>query len=79
MASGSACESLASLRQRNIYELRPSEIFRGGAALLRGKHLIEVGHRNSGEAEITKGLTPGAELILHPSTEVKEGMRVVKR
>lgn len=43
------------------------------------RHLIETGHRNSLEAEITKGLTPGVELILHPSTEVKEGMRVVKR
>lgn len=40
---------------------------------------VEVGQRNSLEAEITKGLTPGAELILHPSTEVKDGMRVVKR
>ena len=43
------------------------------------RRLVDVGHRNAAEAEITKGLSPGAELILHPSTEVKEGMRVVKR
>jgi HlyD family secretion protein len=43
------------------------------------RHLVEVGHRNSLEAEITKGLTPGAELILHPSTEVRDGIRVVRR
>ena len=43
------------------------------------RRLVNVGNRNAAEAEIINGMLPGAEVILHPSTEVKEGMRVVKR
>jgi HlyD family secretion protein len=41
--------------------------------------IVELNHRNATEAEITRGLAPGQEVILHPSTELKEGVRVVSR
>jgi len=37
---------------------------------------VEVGHRNALEAEVTKGLSEGAEVILHPGNQVAEGRRV---
>ena len=40
---------------------------------------VEVGHRNVSEAEIRKGLEPGAEVILHPSNDLKDGVRVLSR
>lgn len=43
------------------------------------RHLVEIDHRNSVEAEVRRGVAPGTELILHPSSELKEGMRVAKR
>jgi HlyD family secretion protein len=43
------------------------------------QHRIDVAHRNALEAEIRKGLEPGAEVILHPANELKEGMRVAAR
>ena len=39
-------------------------------------HDVEVGHRNALQAEVMKGLTEGAEVILHPGNNVSEGMRV---
>lgn len=38
---------------------------------------IEVGHRNPLEAEVLKGLSEGAEVIVHPGYDVKDGARVV--
>lgn len=40
---------------------------------------VEVGHRNALEAEITKGIDEGAELILHPANDLKDGARVAPR
>jgi HlyD family secretion protein len=40
---------------------------------------VAVGHRNASEAEITKGLTEGAEVILHPANDLKDGARVSPR
>ena len=40
------------------------------------QHLVEVGHRNGLEAEITKGLDVGEAVIRHPSSELKEGTSV---
>jgi HlyD family secretion protein len=40
---------------------------------------VEVGHRNTLEAEITKGLSVGATVILHPANDLKEGARVTPR
>lgn len=40
---------------------------------------VEVGHRNASEAEITKDLTEGAEVILHPANDLKDDARVIPR
>lgn len=40
---------------------------------------VEVGPRNPSEAEITKGVTEGTQVILHPANDLKEGARVVVR
>jgi len=40
---------------------------------------VEVGHRNSSEVEILKGLHEGAEVILHPANDLKNDARVTVR
>ena len=40
---------------------------------------VEVGHRNSSEAEILKGLNAGLKVILHPPNDLKDGARVILR
>ncbi len=40
---------------------------------------VDVGHRNASEAEILKGLTENAEVILHPANDLKPGDRVTVR
>ncbi len=40
---------------------------------------VQIGHRNPFEAEIVNGLTEGAEVILHPTNDLKAGARVVAR
>ena len=42
-------------------------------------HPVEIGHRNASEAEILKGLSEGAQVILHPANDLKEGVRVLMR
>ncbi len=37
---------------------------------------VQIGHRNETEVEILKGLTEGTELIVYPSNEVRDGIRV---
>ncbi|HUO85663.1 MAG TPA: efflux RND transporter periplasmic adaptor subunit [Thermoanaerobaculia bacterium] len=37
---------------------------------------IEIGHRNPLEAEVLSGLEKGTEVIVHPSLEVEDGVRV---
>jgi HlyD family secretion protein len=37
---------------------------------------VEIGHRNQSEAEIMKGLEAGAQIVLHPSNEMKDGAQV---
>lgn len=37
---------------------------------------VEIGHRNRSEAEITKGLTTGEMVVLHPSSRLEDGVRV---
>ena len=37
---------------------------------------IEIGHRNETEVEILKGLAEGEDVILHPSNQVSDGVRV---
>jgi HlyD family secretion protein len=40
---------------------------------------VEVDHRNAFEAEITGGLREGEEVIVHPSNDLEDGMRVTSR
>lgn len=40
---------------------------------------VEIGHRNSTAVEIRSGLTDGATVILHPTNELSEGVRVKTR
>jgi HlyD family secretion protein len=44
-----------------------------GRAMLRE---VGVGHRNSFDAEITRGLSPNVQVILHPSNDIQERLRV---
>jgi HlyD family secretion protein len=37
---------------------------------------VQIGHRNQSEAEILGGLAPAEEVILHPSNQLSEGVRV---
>jgi HlyD family secretion protein len=40
---------------------------------------LEVGHRNSTQAEILAGLEPGDLVLLHPAAEIVDGTRVTPR
>jgi HlyD family secretion protein len=40
------------------------------------KRLIEAGHRTELEMEVLKGLSEGEVVILHPSNEIRDGLRV---
>lgn len=37
---------------------------------------VQIGHRNESEVEILSGLTEGQQVILHPSNDLRDGMRV---
>jgi HlyD family secretion protein len=41
-----------------------------------GRRTVTVGHRNQSEAEILDGLTKGVTVVLHPSNQLDDGMRV---
>ena len=43
------------------------------------RHNVKVGHRNPLEVEILAGLGPGDEVVLHPSNEIRDGIRVQRR
>lgn len=40
------------------------------------RRAIEIGHRNQTEAEVLSGVTAGDEVILHPSNQLSDGVRV---
>lgn len=40
------------------------------------RHAIGIGHRNQTEAEVLSGITVGEDVILHPSNQLREGVRV---
>lgn len=37
---------------------------------------VQIGHRNQTEAEVLNGLSAGEDVILHPSNQLREGVRV---
>lgn len=72
---------------QNALKLPASALFRVGPvwnvfAIENGRTRlapVEVGQRNASEAEITKGLAEGAQVILHPANDLKNDARVVVR
>jgi HlyD family secretion protein len=40
------------------------------------KRVIEAGHRSESEVEVLKGLSEGDVVIVHPSNQVRDGLRV---
>jgi HlyD family secretion protein len=48
-------------------------VTQGGRAHERA---IEIGHRNQIEAEVARGIAEGEEVILHPSNQIRNGVRV---
>jgi HlyD family secretion protein len=48
--------------------------FRNGKALRKN---VEIGHRGLSEVEITKGLSTGEEIVMHPSSDMSDGARVL--
>jgi HlyD family secretion protein len=40
------------------------------------RRAIQIGHRNQTEAEILSGINVGEDVILHPSNQLREGIRV---
>jgi HlyD family secretion protein len=48
-------------------------VTQGGRAHQRA---IEIGHRNQIEAEVARGIAEGEEVILHPSNQIRNGVRV---
>jgi HlyD family secretion protein len=40
---------------------------------------IEIGQRNSLQAQVLDGLREGDQVILHPSDKVRDGVRVNRR
>jgi HlyD family secretion protein len=40
---------------------------------------IAIGHRNSVSAEVREGLSPGQQVVVHPSDKVRDGVRLAPR
>ncbi len=40
------------------------------------RRAIQIGHRNQTEAEILSGINVGEDVILHPSNQLREGVRI---
>jgi HlyD family secretion protein len=51
-------------------------VIRDGRARLQ---ILKIGHRNSLNAEVLNGLTEQDEVVMHPSDQVVDGVRVVRR
>lgn len=74
-------------QQSDVQKLPASGLFRhgeswavfavdGGRARLRE---VQIGHRNSTEAEVLGGIGQGQQVILHPTNQIQEGVRVSTR
>jgi len=75
---------IVTWERQNVLKIPGSAAFRVGEAwnvfVIEGgrarRKTVQIGHRNQTEAEILQGLTAGQDVILHPSNELKEGIRV---
>jgi HlyD family secretion protein len=69
---------------QNVLKIPGSAAFRDGETwsvfVIEGgrarRKMVRIRHRNQTEVEILQGLTVGQEVILHPSNELKDGIRV---
>jgi len=69
---------------QNVLKIPGSAAFREGDAwrvfvIERGRaqgKTVGIGHRNQTEVEVLQGLVEGEEVVLHPSNQLKDGMRV---
>jgi HlyD family secretion protein len=69
---------------QNVLKIPGSAAFREGDAwrvfaIEEGRahrKTVEIGHRNQAEVEVLQGLTEGDVVILHPSNQLKDGVRV---
>lgn len=70
----------------NLVKVPASALFRQGASwsvfvIENGQansRPVEIGHRNAFEAEVLRGLQEGEAVILHPASEIKDGLLVVR-
>ena len=68
----------------NVMKIPASALFRQGESwgvfVVEGgrarRRAVEVAHRSGFEVEITRGLTEGESVILHPSNQIEEGARI---
>ncbi|MDX1967176.1 MAG: hypothetical protein SFV23_08400, partial [Planctomycetaceae bacterium] len=73
--------SIVTWESSNVIKVPASSLFRVGTnwavfAVEEGKVIqrqIEIGHRNSFEAEVVKGLSAGTPVVLHPSNQLQNG------
>ena len=71
---------------KDVLVIPSSALFRRGtgwsAFVIENGHArtrdVEIGHRNALQAEILRGITEGAKVILHPGNQVTEGSRVTE-
>jgi HlyD family secretion protein len=69
---------------QNVLKIPGSAAFREGDgwrvfAVERGRarrKTVKMGHRNQTEVEVLKGFIEGEEVVLHPSNQLKDGVRV---
>ena len=71
-------------QQDKVRKLPVSSLFRSGEGwsvfvIQQGRarrHTVEVGQRNGVEAEVLRGIEPGAVVVRHPSNDLADGVRV---
>lgn len=71
----------------NVLKVPVGALFRSGSDwalfVARERHArltrVEVGHSNGRETEITRGLSVGDEVVLHPSDKVGDGVAITAR
>jgi HlyD family secretion protein len=72
---------------QNVLKIPGSAAFREGDAwrvfaIEQGRahrKTVEIGHRNQSEVEILQGVRESEEVILHPSNQLKDGVRIRKQ
>jgi HlyD family secretion protein len=72
---------------RNVLKIPSSALFRvgGDTAVFRvesnvaHEHKVKVGRQNGLEAEILEGLSEGDQVVLHPSDQIKDGVKIRQR